>query len=160
MLIFYWKQVSFSSQSSALGQTSFITDKLNLIENTVKLIGRELGNSKCRKTLSTVRNREQVLPIAVVSGPWASKLGLGLIGRGYDASPRRVEELNARSPQSRGGVAVSFMAGGPLDQGPKRVERGSPLPTTSTVTARRSVWRRIKSGRLSTVSYGLCCGRK
>ena len=107
---------------------------MNLIENTVKLIGRELGNSKCRKTLLTVKKKNQPLPIAVVSGPWASKLGSGLIGRGYDASQRRVGELNARSPQSRGGVAASFMVEGPPDQKRLKVVRGSPLPTTSMAT--------------------------
>ena len=55
---------------------------MNLIENTVRLVGRELGNSKCRKTLSTVNKQKQVLPSAVVKEPWASKLGSGLIGRG------------------------------------------------------------------------------
>jgi len=37
--------------TGVLGSLSFIKNKLNLIENTVRLVGRELGNSKCRKTL-------------------------------------------------------------------------------------------------------------
>ena len=112
------------SLTSALDHLSLIKNELNFITNTDKLVGRQRGNTKCRKTLGTVRKREQVLPIAVVRGPWASKLGLGLIGRGYDASPRPAGELSVKSQRSRGVFAASFMAGGPLDQKRLKVVRG------------------------------------
>ena len=46
--------------------------------------------------------------------PWASKLDLAPIGRGYDASLRRVGELNVRSQQSRARAGANFTAVVPL----------------------------------------------